>query len=230
MTLFNVIPTSSSIPFILLFTSTTTTSLLFYYIMTFSMIMMMIPTIQGQIASTDGCISLQGSNSCRGFQHYYIGTTAINNLLSVDASTFNTISDLDDALIDYTHTSSDYMSPLGCIADSTNTTGNNSTTYPYARYALSRLCAGLVQDTQTSLPCNYAKNIQPLPLCQSTCQEWVDSVTNMTNTTTVCTNISQRRQQALLQLDDSCQSWSGYNGHSPQCINGTTNEPDNCGK
>ncbi|CAO3648480.1 unnamed protein product [Cunninghamella blakesleeana] len=184
-------------------------------------IIMMIKSSMGQLV-TNGCISLQGSKSCSGFQKYYLGATAVNNMLNINASSLNSIDDLDNELLNYTHSSLDYMSSLGCADTS------SSSSYPYARYSLSRLCAGLIQDTQSSLPCNYNNNMQPPPLCQSTCLQWISSVTNITNSSSICPN-QQSKNTALFQLDDSCENWSGYSGQPPQCISGVENEPNNCG-
>ncbi|KAL0079286.1 hypothetical protein J3Q64DRAFT_1761896 [Phycomyces blakesleeanus] len=92
---------------------------------------------------------------------------------------------------------------------------------------MTRICTELIQDSDYSLPCNYKNNQAPPPLCQSTCNDYMDSVSRITNDTTLCPDQDQRNN-ALLNLKTQCQYWQGYNG-TGNCIMGVANEPNNCG-
>ncbi|KAI8071206.1 hypothetical protein BC940DRAFT_234677, partial [Gongronella butleri] len=174
-------------------------------------------TVRGQNDSS--CLSLQGSTACPAFAHYYVGLDALQRFNLVNSTGLPAISALDEALQQYVHSQNDYAVILGC---------NGSSTPPYARYALSRICTALIQETTTSLPCNYNHSQQPMPLCSDTCSAWVQSVANITIDTTVCPN-QQNRNQSLATLATTCSSWDGYDGTAPNCISGSVNEPSNCG-
>lgn len=168
------------------------------------------------------CLSLESSTACPAFQNYYIGLAGLATRYPYLANVTD-ISSFDSSLKAYAFSSSDYLDALGCTGYS-----NDSST-PYARYSLSRLCAGLVQDTASSLPCNYQNNIAPAPLCQTTCNDWLASVTQITSDSSKCPNSSQR-DNGMANLATQCANWQGYNGTASEgCIQGMANEPDNCG-
>ncbi|KAI8377759.1 uncharacterized protein BYT42DRAFT_356624 [Radiomyces spectabilis] len=117
--------------------------------------------------------------------------------------------------------SPEFLMPMNCFND-------DNMTIPYPRYSLSRLCAGLIQDSDYSLPCNYHFHMTPPPLCQSTCNDWYNSVAEISESEQLCPDRTAR-QDGLEYFASSCASWSGFNGSAGYCISGKTNEPDNCG-
>ncbi|KAI8143515.1 hypothetical protein BJV82DRAFT_514976 [Fennellomyces sp. T-0311] len=168
----------------------------------------------------NNCMSLTSSKACPAFDQYYIGLGLADRYSYLAGTT--DVDSFDQSLFAYVNSTGDYLLPLGCSKDS----GKVS----YARYSLSRLCAGLIQDATDSLPCNFQHNLTPPPLCQTTCDAWISSVTMITNDTQVCADSGQR-SSAIADLESQCSSWQGYNGTDANaCISGSVNEPGNCGK
>ncbi|KAI8337804.1 hypothetical protein BD560DRAFT_413152 [Blakeslea trispora] len=171
---------------------------------------------------TDTCVSLINSTVCSAFSQFYIGLPGLGNdypfMLNV-----KTIEEFDRRLLDYVNSTSDYLFPLGCLSS------NYNPTIPYARYSLTRLCAGMIQNSAYSLPCNFNNRLTPPPLCKSTCLDWVESITEITDNPHVCSDSAQRNN-TLADFSDQCNTWEGFNGTIAQnCISGIANEPYTCG-
>ncbi|KAI8070572.1 uncharacterized protein B0P05DRAFT_550228 [Gilbertella persicaria] len=170
----------------------------------------------------DTCVSLINSTVCSAFAPFYIGLPGLGQefpfLLNI-----TTIEEFDRRLLEYVNSTSDYLFPLGCLSS------NYNPTIPYARYSLTRLCAGMIQNPAYSLPCNFNQHLTPPPLCKSTCLAWIKSITDITANPSVCSD-SIQRNDSLLNFMDQCDSWEGYNGTIQQnCISGIANEPYSCG-
>lgn len=167
------------------------------------------------------CVSLSSSTACPAYSQYYVSLPELSDRYTFLANVTD-VESFDKALLDYATSASDYLSPMGCIT--------TETPIPYARYSLTRLCAGLIQDPENSLPCNFQHELTPPPLCQTTCEAWLDSVSAITNDTSLCPNTIERND-TLNTLASQCSDWQGYNGTESQyCISGAVNEPKNCGK
>ena len=167
----------------------------------------------------NNCMSLASSKACPAFDQYYIGLGLADRYSYLAGA--NDVDSFDQKLFAYVNSTGDYLLPLGC-------SGNSKVAY--ARYSLSRLCVGLIQDASDSLPCNFQHNLTPPPLCQATCDAWIDSVAMITNDTDVCADSTQR-SNGIADFQSQCSSWQGYNGtDAGGCISGLVNEPGNCGK
>ncbi|KAG0170506.1 hypothetical protein DFQ28_001968 [Apophysomyces sp. BC1034] len=170
--------------------------------------------------SADDCLSLQRSTACHAYGEYYVGLAGLSQRFPFLANV-NDVSSFDANMTNYAKSASDYYLPVGCSHTSTNQT------LPYARYSLTRLCAGVIQDPDYSLPCNRKYGKAPPPLCKSTCTDWLSSVANITANQDVCP-YQQERNDSLTRLASQCDDWQGYNG-TTFCISGAENESDNCG-
>ncbi|KAI9256550.1 hypothetical protein BDA99DRAFT_441818 [Phascolomyces articulosus] len=214
----------------LLLSPTTTKTTLFYLLLYYLISTTIINVVHGQLES-DGCLLLSSSKACPAFSQYYIGLTDQLKSSYSFLSNVNDVTSFDSAMFDYTSN----LQQAGCNTNNNNDTqqqtNDNDETY-YPRYSLSRLCALLVHDATGSLPCNYGRGITPVPLCQSTCNSWVDSLENMTSTSTTdndgSTAICPSSVYGSLVLE--CSSWPAFAGINRNCILGSDNEPDNCGK
>ncbi|KAL0082891.1 hypothetical protein J3Q64DRAFT_1151233 [Phycomyces blakesleeanus] len=190
-------------------------------IVTFSLIILIV-FLQSILADDSGCVLLQGSRACPAFQQFYVGLPGLSTQYSFIGNATTTES-FDQSLFNYVNSTSNYLFPLGCLSS------NYNPTVPYARYSLSRLCALMIQDSEDSLPCNYQHNLIPPPLCQQTCDDWVDSIKEITNDPAVCSS-SLQRNTTLASLSLQCVSWQGFNGTGDtNCVSGIANEPENCG-
>ncbi|KAK4509464.1 Septin spn4 [Mucor velutinosus] len=168
------------------------------------------------------CVSLATSKTCSAFSQFYVGLPGLAYDYPFLINT-TTIEEFDERLLEYVNSTSDYLFPLGCLSS------NYNPTIPYARYSLTRLCVGMIQDPSYSLPCNFDNGLIPPPLCQSTCYEWVDSITRITQNPRVCSD-SIQRNASLASFTDQCNTWEGYNGTiAENCISGIANEPYSCG-
>ncbi|KAF1806975.1 hypothetical protein V8B55DRAFT_1461302 [Mucor lusitanicus] len=168
------------------------------------------------------CVSLANSKTCSAFSQFYIGLPGLAYDYPFLINT-TTIEEFDERLLEYVNSTSDYLFPLGCLSS------NYNPTIPYARYSLTRLCVGMIQNPSYSLPCNFDNGLTPPPLCQSTCFEWVDSITHITQNPRVCSDSTQRNA-SLASFTDQCNTWEGYNGTiAENCISGIANEPYSCG-
>ncbi|KAI9489822.1 hypothetical protein BDB00DRAFT_769863 [Zychaea mexicana] len=173
------------------------------------------------VRAQNTCVSLASSKACPAFDQYYVGLPGLADRYSYMANVTD-VASFDESLFAYVKTTGDYLLPLGCNSDY----GNGA---PYARYSLSRICAGLIQDVNNSLPCNYEHNLTPPPLCKTTCDAWISSIETITSDTSVCQD-SVLRNNTISNLQNQCASWQGYNGTaSESCISGSVNEPGNCG-
>lgn len=166
------------------------------------------------------CFSLRGSKTCAAFQSYYISLVGNQRQYPFLANVTD-IDSFDAGMKNLLKTANPYYQMLGCTYNSPETT------IPYARYSLSFLCASLIQDSSYSLPCNYQNNLNPPPLCQSTCNQYMSSVGNITSNTDVCPNQIEQKSQ-FENFNSRCIYWSGLNG-TLNCILGVANEPENCG-
>ncbi|KAL9558551.1 hypothetical protein MBANPS3_000841 [Mucor bainieri] len=168
------------------------------------------------------CVSLANSKTCSAFSQFYIGLPGLAYDYPFLINT-TTIQEFDERLLEYVNSTSDYLFPLGCLSS------NYNPTIPYARYSLTRLCVGMIQNPSYSLPCNFDNGLTPPPLCQSTCFEWVDSITHITQNPRVCSDSTQRNT-SLASFTDQCNTWEGFNGTiAENCISGIANEPYSCG-
>ncbi|KAI9269115.1 hypothetical protein BDA99DRAFT_435361 [Phascolomyces articulosus] len=177
---------------------------------------------RAQDNTNNNCISLASSKACPAFEQYYVGFPGLASRYSYLANVTN-LDSFDQSLFAHVQSTNDYLLPLGCSSSSKESA-------PYARYSLSRLCAGLIQDVTDSLPCNFQHNLTPPPLCKATCDDWISSVDMITNNNDVCSGDTTQRNSTILDLQNQCSSWQGYNGtDSEGCIAGQVNEPNNCG-
>lgn len=186
-------------------------------------VIFIISTVFGQDIDGGGCVSLSTSKTCSAFSQFYIGLPGLGRDYPFLLNT-TTIEEFDQRLLDYVNSTSSYLFPMGCLSS------NFNPTIPYARYSLTKLCASLIQNPSYSLPCNFDNELQPPPLCQKTCYQWVDSVTRITNNPNVCVP-SALRNSTLDAYNDQCKTWEGFNGTiTENCISGIANEPYTCGK
>ncbi|CEP13516.1 hypothetical protein [Parasitella parasitica] len=170
----------------------------------------------------NSCVSLANSKVCSAFAQFYIGLPGLEYDYPFLINT-TTIEEFDERLLEYVNSTSDYLFPLGCLSS------NYNPIIPYARYSLTRLCVGMIQNPSYSLPCNFNNGLTPPPLCQCTCLEWVDSISRITQNPRVCSDSSQRNT-SLASFTDQCNTWEGFNGTiTDNCISGIANEPYSCG-
>ena len=162
--------------------------------------------VDAQLES-DGCLKLESSKACRAFDQYYVDISTLASSYSF-LSNVNNVASFDTSLHDYLATTSP-MQDIGCANDT-----------QYARYSLTHTCALLIHNTQ-SLTCNYNRGVSPEPMCQSSCDAWVDSISTLLQ--------KEDSQCSTSSYQEQCDGWPAFSGTDTSCILGSDNEPDNCG-
>ncbi|KAG1473346.1 hypothetical protein G6F56_001003 [Rhizopus delemar] len=170
----------------------------------------------------DSCFALTGTTTCPAFQDYYISLSGLSTRYPF-LQNVTDIKTFDAGMQSFVTSPQLYLAPLGCTNKA-----SVASTIPYARYSKTYVCATLIQDSISSLPCNYNHSVNPPSLCQQTCFDYLASVDSLTDTTDTCPNLVQQ-QNNLANLNSSCEFWSGLNG-TDDCILGIANEPSDCGK
>ncbi|KAJ2844545.1 rho guanine nucleotide exchange factor, partial [Coemansia erecta] len=70
---------------------------------------------------------------------------------------------------------------------------------------------------------------EPMPLCRSTCDAWIDSLHSIVTNSTLCrNNPGISREASLDSLRGKCKA-AAYNGAPGHCVQGDENEPETCG-
>lgn len=162
--------------------------------------------VNAQLES-DGCLKLESSTACRAFDQYYVNIPALSSSYSFLQHVDN-VASFDTSLQDHFKTTSP-MQDIGCANDT-----------QYARYSLTQTCALLVHNTD-SLTCSYNHGVSPEPMCQSSCDAWVDSVSTLLQ--------KDGSQCSTAYYQAQCDGWPAFSGTDDNCILGSDNEPDNCG-
>ncbi|KAI9315706.1 hypothetical protein BX666DRAFT_1860361 [Dichotomocladium elegans] len=157
----------------------------------------------------DGCLLLTGSRACRGFAQYYVGITDLAPTYPF-ISNVTDVSSFDLSLYNYINSTS-IAQQIGCTNDT-----------QYTRYSLTHLCANLIHESSGSLPCNFKFDLNPPPMCRSTCDDWISGIS------TVPASDNATCISGLSALRSEC-DWPGFNGSVGSCVLGSDNEPDNCG-
>lgn len=112
-----------------------------------------------------------------------------------------------------------YVDLFGC--DNVNL--GNTTDY-YARYTLSFLCNGIVQNSKQ--PCNLSTP-DSTPLCADSCAQLALSEEQIISSSQLCSGRSSSYEDQLRADFTNCALPA--NSLSGNCITGNSNEPDNCG-
>jgi hypothetical protein len=126
------------------------------------------------------CLSLKGSTVCPAFGTAYVAVRqqplAMPWLVNVSS-----VSDFDDQLLNYVHSSQYWTDTLGCSSDYR------------ARYSVSFMCATLAFSDKSCYQNN--NTTLPIPLCQSTCDLYSQSaqsiISHSCNNSTTLASLSQ---------------------------------------
>ncbi|PBP23549.1 SH3 domain-containing protein [Diplocarpon rosae] len=177
-------------------------------------------TAPGAIAQS--CIPLSGSTQCPAFTSASISTDSTLIGLFPFLQFVTSTSTFDDQLSAHVATSyvqQKYQTLLGC--------GNinlTNTTDLYARFTTSVICNAIIQNSIS--PCGLSVDASR-PVCADTCAEFAQSEAIVVADGDVCSNPSANVESQIRADFTNCalpaQSLAG------SCIDGATNEPENCG-
>ncbi|KAI1450278.1 hypothetical protein F5Y02DRAFT_108338 [Annulohypoxylon stygium] len=186
-----------------------------------SALVSILATAPGSMA--DSCIPLTGSTTCRAFQSasvstssYLIGLFPFLQYVSDGAS-------FDKQLSQYVQTDyvqKQYQTLLGCgNIDLVNTTDL------YARFTTSVICNAIIQNSIKA--CSLSDQASR-PLCADSCAHYAESEAYLAADTSLCPSSSSGRQDQIRADFVNC-ALPADSLSSSSCIQGITNEPDNCG-
>ncbi|TAQ91602.1 hypothetical protein B7494_g70 [Chlorociboria aeruginascens] len=189
-----------------------------------------VPAVMAQ-----NCISLSGSTQCPAFSASSISTD--NELIGFlyvmtartemsftnchspflqyvsDTSTFD---ELLSAYVSTSYVQEKYQTLLGCT--------NINTTNLYARFTTTVICNSIIQNSKTACSLTAAGST---PVCAETCAQQAESEAMIVGDSSLCPNPgSDADSQIRADFTNCALPADSLTG---DCIQGSTNEPDNCG-
>lgn len=153
------------------------------------------------------CLSLEGSKACPLFNKasIQIGDSASEHWLAKVTN----IDEFDQQVFNHVNTVAFWKQKLGCEIHNAPS------------YAISMTCAAVALSQASSI-CN-PKNTT-LPLCQSTCEAFSESIAQSTASNDTCSS-------AIVETEQRCKNDSAFSGLIfTGCISGYENELEICGK
>ncbi|KAI2606919.1 uncharacterized protein GGS25DRAFT_522435 [Hypoxylon fragiforme] len=179
--------------------------------------------VPGSMAQQGSCISLSGSTVCPAFQSASVSTSKqVTDLFSF-LQYVSDVTSFDRQFTQYIQTDyvqRQYQQLLGCgNIDLVNTTNL------YARFTTSVICNAIIQNSVQ--PCNLADDASR-PLCADSCAHYAESEAYLAADTDLCPSSSNGRQDQLRADFINC-ALPADSLSTSSCIQGITNEPDNCG-
>ncbi|KIV87214.1 hypothetical protein PV11_02776 [Exophiala sideris] len=167
------------------------------------------------------CISLQGSTTCPAFNASSISTDTSLVGLYPFLAYVTSRETFDTQLTQYVsqgYVQSKYVNLFGCG----NINLSNTSDY-YARYTLSFLCNGIIQNSKT--PCGLS-TADSQPLCADSCADLATSEEEIVSSS-LCSGKNSNYANQLRADFTNCALPA--NSISGSCISGESNEPQDCG-
>lgn len=178
--------------------------------------------IPGSMAQ-DRCISLSGSTTCPAFQSSSVSTSNYVTGLFPFLQYVSDTASFDKQLSQYIqldYVQKQYQNLLGCgNIDRVNTTNL------YARFTTSVICNAIIQNSINA--CSLSDEASR-PLCADSCAHYAESEAYLAADTDLCPSSSNGRQDQIRADFVNC-ALPADSLSSSSCIQGITNEPDNCG-
>ncbi|KAI1760849.1 hypothetical protein GGR53DRAFT_59948 [Hypoxylon sp. FL1150] len=178
--------------------------------------------VPGAIAA-DQCISLANSTTCPAFQQASVSTYEYVRKLFPFLDYVSDTASFDQQLSQYVETSyvqDHYQSLLGCgKVDLVNTTNY------YARFTTSVICNAIIQNSLNN--CTMSDEASR-PLCADSCAQYAESEAYLAADSDLCPSSFTGRQDQIRADFINC-ALPADSLSSSSCIQGITNEPNNCG-
>ncbi|KAI1817453.1 hypothetical protein GGS20DRAFT_9763 [Poronia punctata] len=168
------------------------------------------------------CIPLSGTNTCRAFSSASVSTNKNVTDLFPFLSAVKDVDTFDSELLQYVAGAwrdRQYQTLLGCGPV------NRSNSDLYARYSISVLCNGIVQN---SMPLCNVPTADARPLCASDCAQFALSEEYIVANPDLCPQPGPNAQPQIRSDFEICALPA--DALSPKnCVEASANEPDNCG-
>ncbi|KAF9881745.1 SH3 domain-containing protein [Colletotrichum karsti] len=175
------------------------------------------------VSAQSGCVSIQGSTQCPAFQSASVSTTGFVAGLFPFLQFVSNRETFDSQLQSYietTYVREKYQTLLGC----SNVNLTNSTEL-YARFTTTVVCNSIVQNSIDA--CNLTAS-NSRPVCADTCAEYAQSEALLTSESSLCSNPSSNLVNQIRADFTNCALPAGSLSSS-NCIQGISNENNNCG-
>ncbi|KAI6091378.1 hypothetical protein F4821DRAFT_200741 [Hypoxylon rubiginosum] len=173
--------------------------------------------------AADQCISLANSTACPAFQQASVSTYEYVRKLFPFLDYVSDTASFDEQLSQYVQTDyvqNHYQNLLGCgSVDLVNTTNY------YARFTTSVICNAIIQNSLTN--CTMSDEASR-PLCADSCAQYAESEAYLAADTDLCPSSFTGRQDQIRADFINC-ALPANSLSSSSCIQGITNEPNNCG-
>ncbi|KAG9241565.1 hypothetical protein BJ878DRAFT_427855 [Calycina marina] len=168
------------------------------------------------------CIPLSGSTQCPAFQ---TSSISVNSTLVgffpflASVSSRETFDTQLQAYVTGDYVQTKYEDLLGC-----SNINLQNTTNLYARYTITVICNSIVQNSKT--PCGLS-TADSIPVCAETCAQQASSEASIVTDSSLCSSPGTDAD-ALIRADfTNCALPADSLGTN--CVEGTDNEPNNCG-
>ncbi|KAL7627509.1 hypothetical protein AAE478_001702 [Parahypoxylon ruwenzoriense] len=182
----------------------------------------LLSTVPGA-AAQDRCVPLTGSTTCSAFTSASVSTNSFLIGLFPFLQFVSDTASFDRQLSQYIQTEyvrKQYQTLLGCgDIDLVNTTNL------YARFTTSVICNAIIQNSVS--PCSLSEEASR-PLCADSCAHHAESEAYLAADTSLCPSSSSGRQDQIRADFVNC-ALPADSLSSSSCIQGISNEPDNCG-
>ncbi|KAI0022653.1 hypothetical protein F4780DRAFT_769585 [Xylariomycetidae sp. FL0641] len=175
------------------------------------------------MAQDGSCISLSGSTACPAFQAASISTSSSVSGIYPFLQYVTDTASFDKQLKQYVdggYVQQQFQNLLGC--------GNVDLSNPdlYPRFATSVLCNGVIQNSVDD--CNLSGDATK-PLCADSCAQYAESESVITADNSVCPAAGGSYRETQIRADFTNCALPADSLSNSACIQGITNEPDNCG-
>ncbi|KAL0944452.1 SH3 domain-containing protein [Colletotrichum truncatum] len=175
------------------------------------------------VTAQSSCVSLQGSTTCPAFQSSSVSTTGFVAGIFPFLQFVSNRDSFDQQLLSYIKTSyvrEKYQTLLGC--------SNVNLTNPdelYARFTTTVICNAIVQNSIDA--CNLTAS-NSKPVCADTCAQFAQSEALLTSDSSLCGNPGNNLVNQIRADFTNC-ALPADSLSSSNCIQGISNERDNCG-
>ncbi|KAI0597884.1 hypothetical protein F4775DRAFT_584072 [Biscogniauxia sp. FL1348] len=187
-----------------------------------SLLLPILSTVPVAVAADGSCVSLSGSTTCPSFQAASVSTSsAVSGIYQFLKYVSDTTS-FDEQLRQYvsgSYLQEKYQNLLGC--------GNVNLSNPdlYARFTISVICNGVVQNSIDD--CGLSSEASR-PLCADSCAQYAESEAYVAADDDLCPSEGSNVQDQIRADFVNC-ALPADSLSSSSCIQGISNEPDNCG-
>ncbi|KAG2420048.1 hypothetical protein HFD88_004846 [Aspergillus terreus] len=168
------------------------------------------------------CISLAGSTQCPAFNTSSISTSSSLYSDFPFMQNVSSVTTFDEQLSNYvssTYIQRKYVQYLGCQDANLTNTGDF-----YARYTTSTICSGLVQSSKNAC---HLSDQDSRPLCAQSCAAMAESEESILVNSALCPKRASNYMDQIVSDFTICSHPA--DSLTVSCIDGSDNEPDECG-